>query len=249
MEKTYSEPLELRALSCDMRGAWKPSAILSTMQETAGVHSAMLGLDRATMDSMDLAWVLTRVKVEFSRLPMLGEKLTIETYPTPNRHLFFPRSHIFRGADGEQIGCANSLWVTMNLTDRRIEKSEFVLAHMPDNRDFSPAAGMPSTVRPLSDEAQVGRILPQLSELDMNMHVNNTKYMDWCLNALGLEVMRDKVITAFDVNYDTEILPGCEIRTELTMKGDDFAFIGYDMEGKKHFSISGKLSLHPLLPR
>ena len=242
MYKTYTEPLELRACSCDMRGRWKPGAILAAMQETAAVHSARLGLGRAAMDEMNLAWVLTRVKVEFSRLPVCGERLRIETYPTPNRHLFFPRSHVFYDMTGAQIGCANSLWVTMDLTTRRIETSKSVLSRMPDNRDLSPAAGMPASVRALDAEISRGTVAPQFSDLDMNLHVKHTKYMDWCANALGLGILKEQAVTAFDVNYDMEILPGCEISTELTVKDGQFAFLGFSAGGKKHFGVSGTLT-------
>ena len=51
MTKLYTETTELRACSCDMLSAWTPSAILSAMQETAGVHSRLLGLDRETMEN------------------------------------------------------------------------------------------------------------------------------------------------------------------------------------------------------
>jgi len=44
------------------------------------------------------------------------------------------------------------------------------------------------------------------------------------------------------VNYDAEILPGTEIRTEMTCEGDKFAFFGYE-GGKRHFSVGGKLTL------
>lgn len=242
MIKLYSEPLEVRSCSCDMFSVWMPTAVLSAMQEAASAHVALLGLDRNVMTAMDLGWVLSRLKVEFTRLPRVGERLTIETWPTPNRHLFFPRSHVFRDATGAQIGCANSLWATMNLTARRVEKSDLVLSRLPENRDLAPAAGMPATVKPLSVAPVVGSILPGFSDLDANGHVNNTRYMEWCMNALGLDVLRTRCLTAFDVNFDSEILPGCEIHTELTMDGDRFAFIGFDENGRRHFGISGTLS-------
>lgn len=242
MTKLYTETIELRACSCDMLSAWTPSAILSAMQETAGVHSGLLGLDRETMQNLNLGWILSRLKVEFTCLPKVGETLTIETWPTPNRHLFFPRSHVFRDSDGNQIGCANSLWTTMNMTERRVEKNDFVISRMPDNSDLPPAAGMPATVKALEGEVKAGCVVPQFSDLDTNCHVNNTKYMDWCMNALGVDMLRDRCLTGFDVNYDSEILPGCEIHTELTVNGDRFSFIGFDESGKKHFSIGGTLS-------
>ena len=241
MSAIYTEKLELRACHCDMCGTWKPSAILETMQETAGVHSRLFGLGRDVMDSMNIAWVVSRLTVKFDRVPRINETVTIETYPTNNRHLFFPRTHIFRDENGGQIGCANSLWVLMDLTERKLTSSDFVLSHMPDNGDMRMLPGMPATVKPLDCEPVIGQIVPKFSELDMNRHVNNTKYLDWCANALGVEVMSESYITAFDVNYDAEILPGSEIRTELTREGEKFAFCGFD-SAKRHFSVGGVLT-------
>ena len=120
MEKKYTEAFVLRTPDCDMCGQWRPSAILESMQETAGAHSALCNLDRDSMLSLGVVWVLSRLKVEMLRMPHVGEKITVETYPTPAKHLFFPRSHIFYDADGEKIGCANSLWVLMDINTRAL---------------------------------------------------------------------------------------------------------------------------------
>lgn len=241
MNQMYTETLEIRACHCDMQGIWKPSSILESMQETAGVHSAQLGLVRDVMDQMGIAWVVTRLKVEFSRVPHVGEKVIIETYPTLNRHLFFPRSHVFRMEDGTEIGHANSLWVTMDITSRKIVKNEFVVSKMPENADLQMALPMPATVRLPEGEHQIQHMIPQYTDLDQNVHVNNTKYLDWCCNAIGLERMKDCCISAFDVNYDAEIRPGCEIQTQLSVEKDGFVFCGFEGE-KRHFGVSGKFS-------
>ena len=241
MSSIYTEKFELRACNCDMSGTWKPSSILEIMQETAGAHSRIFGLGRDVMDAMNIAWVVSRLTVKFDRVPRVNEQLTVETYPTPNRHLFFPRTHIFRDGSGAQIGCANSLWLLMDITERKATSSAEVLAHMPDNTGMPIPAGMPATVKALEAEIQKGSIVPAYAEIDMNRHVNNTKYMDWCTNALGIDVMSEYLITAFDVNYDAEILPGTAINTELTRANERFAFFGYEGE-KRHFSVSGRLS-------
>lgn len=241
MNNLLVETIQLRAIHCDMCHTWKPSAILETMQETAGAHSESFGLDRATMDSWGLAWVLTRLKVEFTRVPVSGETITAETWPLPNRHMFYPRSHIFRDTDGNEVGRARSLWVVMDLATRRIVKGEQVAERITVNPDLGPALGMPATVRALPGDPVIGTVIPRFTDLDANVHVNNTKYLDWCANALDMEIMREKCIVAFNVNYDAEILYGTPIRTELTMDGDSFAFLGFSEE-KRHFGVSGRLA-------
>ena len=242
MGKVYTETFQLRPAQCDMGQLWRPGAILETMQDTAGAHSILLGVDRDSLIGKGgLVWVVTRLHVEMTRMPKAGENISIETYPTAPRHMFFPRSHIFRDENGTQIGSANSLWVTMDMETRRITKSDHVLEKMPDNSDLSPAAGMPATVRALPGDVTAGAIEPCYTDLDVNEHVNNTKYLDWCCNAIGIDIMQKKRMLSFDVNYDMEIRPGAQIRTELTMDGDRFAFSGYSAD-KKHFSVGGTLT-------
>jgi len=240
MASIYTETVELRACRCDMYSRWKPGAILETMQESAGMHSNIFGLTYEKMTGMGFGWVIARLKAEFSRIPVSGEKITVETYPTPNRMLFYPRSHIFKDGYGQVIGSANTLWLVMDLATRKAVNSAEVLAHMPDNSGLKPAAGMPAAVKPFEGEVRRMDITPQFTDLDTNGHVNNTKYMDWCCNALGAEILGGNTIMSFDINYDAEILPGTELHTELTLEGDRFAFIGYSDE-KKHFSIGGRL--------
>lgn len=241
MNKVYQETMELRACHCDMGGLWRPSAIMEAMQETAGAHSTNLGLSRKVMDDMGVAWVLSRVQVDMQRMPHIGERITILTYPTVNKHLFFPRSHVFYDETGAQIGCANSLWLVMDLRERRLVRSQEVLLHMPDNSDRTPAAGMPATVRALPGDVKTGSYTAQYTDLDVNRHVNNTRYLDWCCNALGTAVMDAHALSSFDVNYDAEILPDTGVRTELTRDGLHFVFCGYEGD-KRHFGISGTLT-------
>jgi len=236
MQGKYVSSIRLRTCDCDLFQGWRPGAILESMQETAGEHSAMLGLSRAVMDDIGIAWVLSRVKAAFERQPKAGEILTVETYPTPNRHLFFPRTHIFRDEAGVQVGAANSLWMLLDVASRRVTNSDFVLERMPDNRELKSVLGMPATVRPLEGDKRSAMLTPQFTEFDPNHHVNNTKYMDWCMNALGLEYLQENWIQSFDINYDAEILPGSEVRTELACADGRFSFLGF--EGEKTAEIN-----------
>ena len=82
---------------------------------------------------------------------------------------------------------------------------------------------------------------PQFTDFDVNRHVNNTKYLDWCLNALGVEVMENWCVTSFCVNYDAEIRQGAQVRTQLCWEDGRFTYCGFAGE-KRHFGISGQLS-------
>ena len=241
MMKTYTQEFRIASYQTDLTARIRPSAILEIMQEMAGAHAEMLDVGRKRLDPMNLCWVLTRVEVRMDRMPVSGEIISVETFPMPNRRVFFPRYFIFRDAQGQQIGCAGSMWVVLNMTTRTMASGAEITAFMPDNRDLSAPMGMPATVEDAAGEAAEALRLPVYTDLDVNGHVNNTRYLDWCCNALGIDVMQGHALLHFAVNFNQEILPGQEVRTVLRRDGDAFSFSGFEGD-KRHFDVGGMLT-------
>ena len=241
MLKTYREDTRILTRDCDLTGQWKPSAILETMQEMAGIHGTLIGVGRNALLQKGVVWVLTRVEVVMDRYPRIGEVVSIETFPMPVRRWFFPRYFIFRDEQGQEIGRAGSLWVLLDVNTRKMAKPDICSALMPDNSDLLAPLGLPATVAEVSGTLETCTHTPVYADLDVNGHVNNTKYMDWCCNALGIETMTAYCLSRFDVNYNLEILPGQEIRCELRRLGNDFSFSGFEGDAR-HFDIGGVLA-------
>ena len=104
MMKTYTETFTLRTRDCDLKGTWRLSAVLEAMQEAAGTHSMLLGCGRDELLKKNIVWVLSRSELHMDRYPGAGEKITLHTFPMPNRICFFPRYYIFTDERGEMIG-------------------------------------------------------------------------------------------------------------------------------------------------
>ena len=240
MLKTYTQEFRIASYQTDLTARIKPSAILEIMQEMAGAHAEMLNVGRSRLDPMNLAWVLTRVEVRMERYPRSGEMIQAETFPMPNRRVFFPRYFIFRDSEGKQIGCAGSMWVVLDITTRKMANAAEIVASMPDNSDLNAPMGMPATVEEIAAASQESLRIPVYTDLDVNGHVNNTRYLDWCCNALGIDVMRTHEMRRFAVNYNQEILPGQEVRTVLRHDGNTFSFSGFEGD-IRHFDVGGTL--------
>lgn len=242
MGKTYTQTYRIGASQTDLTAHLRPGALLEIMQELAGEHAASLGAGRDELLAMNIAWVLTRLEVRMTRYPRFGETLTVETFPMPNRRVFFPRYFRFRDEQGHQIGCAGSMWVLMELSARRMVFDADIARRLPDNSDLTAPMGMPATVEELPCPAIETLHAPVYTDLDMNGHVNNTRYVDWCCNALGIDVMQARTLTHFAVNFNQEILPGQQIRTVLHRSGEQFSFSGFCGD-HRCFDVGGVLTL------
>ena len=240
MYKTYQEEFVLRSCDCDFMGTWRPSAIMQTMQEISGTHSELLGCGRNALIQNNMVWVLTRAEIHMDKYPRIGDRITAETFPTANRRWFFPRYYFFRDERGEALGYAATLWALMDINDRRMLPPGDVARVLPDNSDLPLPMGLPATVDTVNGEENVMRRVPMYFDLDVNQHVNNTRYLDWACDALGVDRMRAYCLKSFRVSYDNEVRPDQEISLRVSLRDARCRVAGYH-DGKLHFEVGAEL--------
>lgn len=240
MVNTYDETFILRPRDCDLNEKWRPSAILETMQDVAGAHSILLGCGRDELVKNNIVWVLSRCELHMDRYPSVGETITVHTFPTPTRICFFPRYYIFTDARGEMIGKAGSLWLLLDLTTRRMLPPGDVGKLIPDNKDLSVPMNLPATVGNLQGEEFVTEYRPVYTDIDVNGHVNNTRYADWLCNALGMDLMKEYEPEHIILNYNHEVLPDHVVTLHRILKETEYRLSGI-VGDSSAFEIGGKL--------
>ena len=223
-----------------MNDAWRPGAILEVMQDTAGTHSKLLGCGQEELAGNNIAWILSRCELHINRYPKAGEIITVHTFPTPTRICFFPRYYIFTDVRGEMIGKAGSLWLLMDLTSRRMLPPGDIGKLIPENRDLSVPMNLPATVGMLQGEEFVSHYSPVYTDLDINGHVNNTRYADWLCNTLGIQIMKEYEPDHIILNYNHEVLPGHLVTLRRILKGNEFRLSG-TVSDSSAFEIGGTL--------
>jgi len=171
----------------------------------------------------------------------VGERVRVETFPMPNRRWFFPRYFIFQAESGEKLGCASTLWVLLDPVSRKMLPPGDVADLIPDNSDLTPPMGMPAAVEAVEGEEKIFSRMPGYTDLDVNQHVNNTRYADWACDALGVECMRENCLATMQVNYHAEVLPDQAITLHAICDGEKYQVSGY-REDKLHFELGGCLA-------
>lgn len=238
--KTYEQELLIRTCDCDFTGSWRPSAIMEAMQELSGIHSELIGCGRNALLRRNIVWVLNRSEIHMERYPKIGEMVMAQTFPIATRRWFFPRYYFFRDERGEVFGYAATLWALMDLGTRSLVPPKEVGTILPDNSDLPLPMGLPATVDTVAGEERILRRIPAYFDLDVNQHVNNTRYADWACDALGVDVMREYCPESMLINFDAEIKPNQPIMLHVSQNGLDYRVAGYH-EDKLHFEVGGKL--------
>lgn len=242
MNKTFTETFTVRATDCDPYRRMRLDALFVAMQEGGERHALMLGAGHEAMMNRGLFFALARIHVSTFRAPYCGETIVHTTWPGSANRFFCPRYHVFSLSDGTPLAAAGALWVMLDTKQRRIVSPMKCDLGFPDNSDLPAPVDLPNRMPALrGDTPQILSRIPQYSDFDINGHVNNTKYIAWLCDALGLETFDGAYIGDLVAGYEKEIRGTDPLNLTLSRQDEAFSFQISSAAGGKHFVAGGSL--------
>ena len=202
MGPIYEKECEITSADTDRHGRLKCSHILTFLQEVAGDHSALLGTDRESLMHKGLFWAVIRHRVQITRLPGSGEKITVQTWPMPTTRTAYPRSTVAYDEAGNECFRGISLWVLMDAESRAMVlpgKSGVTVSGMLTGSELAVPGSMA-----LQTAGQTMMRTVRYTDLDVNGHMNNCRYLDWVEDTLPSSFHESHSVSEFTVNYMTE---------------------------------------------
>jgi len=209
MEPIYRQSFTLSDIHLDCFRRVKPSVLLYFAQEVAGQHCLELAADWETLHQKHLFWAVTRNRVQITRLPTAGETITVETWPMPTTRVAYPRSTVAYDAQGNEVFRSISLWVLMDTDSRAMVlpgKSGVTVNGTLRGTELA----VPGSIVPRCTENTAVHTVA-FTDLDRNLHVNNTRYMDWVDNLLPSAFHAAHPVREFTVCYLSEALEGQQV--------------------------------------
>ena len=181
----YSEDFKIRASEVDTSGNITWASICSLFQEVAGNHALILNFDITDLHKKGLTWVLHRMDIKTNRFPKWRETITVETWPAAGDALRAYRNYRILDVDGNVLGACLSYWMMINMETRRPTRmtEDILNMRLSDREHVLPvrAGKIPKFDEPSSQK----EILVRKSDLDMNQHVNNARYLEWMQEPLN----------------------------------------------------------------
>ncbi len=242
MEPIYSQTSHITDTAVDCFGRLKPSVLLQYIQEVASVHGSAMGADRDSLAEKNLFWAILRSRVQITRLPRTGESIRLETWPMPTTRVAYPRSIIAYDGSGAEIFRAITLWVMMDRTSRAMvipAKSGFTIQGRLEGSELA----VPGSLAPRSMEQDHSRRVC-FTDLDLNGHMNNTRYFDWIYDLLPGSFHREQTLKELTICYLSEAREGetldmnWEVK-EGTLQVEATRFT--ESDGKHHRVFAAKL--------
>ena len=243
MEHSFKHQFQVINSAADCFGRLKPSMLLSYCQEVAGKHCIELGTDYDTMVSKNMFWAIIRQKVQITRLPHIGETITLETWPMPTARTYYPRATVGYDAEGNELFKVLGLWVVMDLNNRTMilpKKSGIIV----DGTLRGDELSVPGGLSPKDLESCLSRKV-LFSDLDQNGHMNNSRYLEWMYDLLDSSFHREHTPKELSICYHAEAREGQMLHLNWQLDGENVMLVDalrQDPEdGEMHHVFAAKL--------
>ena len=218
MAKTFEYSMKIPFDMSDVNGFIKiPQLILLSLQ-VSGMQSIELGMsDMYILENYNLVWIITDYNMKIDRLPVFDEKITIETYAMSHNRLFCYRAFNIKDEAGNTI---IDMVATFVLMDRDTRKVHPVMSEITEAFDSEFSKTMLRGPRFKELEGGVEQeYRVRFYDLDMNGHVNNSKYLDWVFEVMGADFLTQHVPKKVHLKYVKEVLAGGLITSQYEQEG------------------------------
>lgn len=222
MESKYLTELIIPSYLVDYKQRLRPAHFMAVAQEAATEGAEQIGMGFDSLASHDLAWVLSRTKLVFNKVPHWKDKVSFSTWHKGVNGLFFIRDYQMKDSEGNVLVNGTSSWITLNTKERTLfptsdlSKYYDVSAQCSENALEEQAVKVPK----LRNAELVATHKVEYSDVDFIGHANNTAYIVWVMDCMPQDLLA-LYPDVLEINFNKETRAGESVDIYRIVKTDE----------------------------
>lgn len=221
MTKKFQKEYEINYYDVDFNLNCKLSSIVNFLCDIGCAQSESLGETIEHLMENKCAWVFYKYDIHVNRFPKYREKISVETEAVGFNRFYAYRKYTITGENNEVLVNAYALFFLIDFEKRRpkrITKEQQDLysggEELPKNIDME-------EVRDIDAEDHAKEFNIRYSDIDSNGHVNNVKYMEWAIESVPEEVIKDYTLKQIKVTFEKETSYGDKVHVAAKIIKED----------------------------
>jgi acyl-CoA thioesterase FadM len=231
----WTEHYKINAHDVDYNNIVSATGILRYMQDTANCNMEGQRPSYNELFESGRAFVLSRMRMSIYGILRSHDEVDVSTWACESSGASFKRCFSVE-KDGMKIAEAVSVWALIDRNAGRLVRvSDFENNYCTDEMvelDLPPRFRIPQDV----NLTLVGERTVEYQDVDMNRHINNTRYADFACDALKMEaVEKGKFVRELQIGFLAECHAGEELILSAGME-DNRGFVrGNGADGTPRF--------------
>ena len=228
----YQENIFITSNDVDNHYDLKISSLFKYLQQVSTNHAEKIGLGKKDTVDKGMFWVITRMKVIIYKMPKMLETIKVTTHPGNILMFVFPRFYEVYSEEGELLVAASSSWALLDIDTHKAIMKPNVDYSLYVEEKLDEDISLPEKVS-FDNLEKIEERKVRYSDIDLNGHLNNTKYIEYIVDTHDINFYQNKHIKEIVINYEREIKDG-DIVTIYSDHQEEETIVG-DVEGKHSF--------------
>lgn len=221
MGKSYSKDYEIHYYEVDSKLESTLTTLINILCDVGTSQSEELGGGIDYLIERNMAWVFYQYDIKINRYPKVGEKLKATTIPMGFKKFYAVRKYEITDEEGSIIMEAQSIFFLINTEKRRtmrVPQEQYEIygldGDMKENFKIE-------RLEKIEDVMFTKEFITRYSDIDFNKHVNNTKYVEWAIDSLPIEILTEYTLQNIKVTFEKECTYGQIIRVLSSVREED----------------------------
>jgi len=215
-ESIFEKNYEVTSVNINMNKRLGLFGMLGILEDVGTVHAENLGVGLDDMIRNNAFWVFTQQTLKMTTWPKWKDIVTIRTWPRALDGMKAYRDYEIYCGD-KKIGEPVATFMVLDGTTRRPDRAT-IAANI--NRPTKGLDFNHEKIKVFDDMHDKTSVLVRSSDLDLNNHVNNTKYGQWILDTIPIQYHRQYLVDEFTINFISETHLGDHIDIKATINDE-----------------------------
>lgn len=203
-QPVHKQESNINLLQCYPGGTLKYTDLCNLLQLVAGHHAALGGLSFTDLQPLHQAWVLQKMNLDIYELPKWKDCISLETYVIKMEQGKSVRV-IEMFMDKKQLVRAVTQWLVMDTQKRKATALGLPFEHFLNHNKSLEIDPQNYRFDTDTNHDKIQTRVVELSDLDILAHVNNVKYLEWCLNFYSCDYLLKHPITKMEIHFIREL--------------------------------------------
>jgi len=199
-----TEEYVLNSNDVDTKERMNPVALCNFMQNLASKAAEKRGFGYTFMHKNGFVWVLTKISAKVINYPKWNEFVKLQTWVHGIDKIKTDRHFILYDKDENEIAYAITEWAMIDYNLRRPQIIDKFVERRKALDDKTANVNAPSKIKQLINPVFCSSRKIVYSDIDLNGHVSNIKYLEWFLDTYDYDFRHNNLLEEFEMNFLSE---------------------------------------------
>ena len=204
MKPIWETSIKVRAFDVDANNRLKVSTIFDYFQDSASLHADDLKVGYDELIPKGFFWVMSWAKCYFHNYPGFKDEVIVQTWGKKQHKLYSMRDFLMLNKDDEVLCNATTAWLFLDAKSLRPKIMPQLFPDVIFLEEKSAVDELPEKFKDIPQTESVYSKELKYSDIDLNKHTNNAKYVELLLDSYDEEFHNSHQMKSLTISFMSE---------------------------------------------